>query len=88
MAHLKRTPGGRIVTIKQAGISNRETPEQEQQEREALQRPDDVGRDQAGHIVSETPAERTEAEDDASRPRPDARPGDAGRDVRQSRAGG
>lgn len=76
------------MTIKQAGISNRETPEQEQQERDALQRPDDVGRDQAGHIVSESPAERTEADDDASRPRPDARPGDARRDVRQSRVGG
>lgn len=72
----------------QAGISNRKTPDQERQEREALQRPDDIGRDQAGHLVSETPAERTEAEDDASRPRPDARDGDARRDVRQSRAGG
>lgn len=76
------------MTIKQAGISNRETPQQEQQEREVLGRPDDVGRDQAGHLVSETPAERTEAEDDRSRPRPDARDGDARRDVRQSRAGG
>jgi len=76
------------VTIKQAGISNRETPQEEQQERDALGRPDDVGRDQAGHLVSESPAERTEAEDDASRPQPDARDGDARRDVRQSRAGG
>ena len=76
------------MTIKQAGISNRETPEQEQHEREALQRPDDIGRDQAGHVVSESPAERTEADDDASRPRPDARAGEARRDVRQSRAGG
>lgn len=76
------------MTIKQAGISNRETPEQEQREREELGRPDDVGRDQAGHLVSESPAERTEADDDASRPKPDARPGDERRNVRQSRAGG
>jgi hypothetical protein len=76
------------VTIKQAGISNRETPEEEQQEREQLHRPDDVGRDQAGHLVSESPAERIEADDDASRPKPDARAGDQRRDVRQSRAGG
>lgn len=76
------------MTIKQTGISNRETPEQEQQEREVLKRPDDVGRDQAGHLVSESPAERTEADDDASRPRPGARDGDARREVRQSRAGG
>lgn len=76
------------MTNKQAGISNRETPQQEQQERDALHRPDDVGRDQAGHLVSESPAERTEADDDASRPRPDAREGDARREVRQSRSGG
>lgn len=88
VAHLTPTGEPDNVTIKQAGISNRETPEEEQQEREALKRPDDIGRDQAGHLVSETPAERTEAEDDASRPRPDARPGDARREVRQSRAGG
>jgi hypothetical protein len=76
------------VTIDQAGISNRKTPQEEQREREDLERPDDVGRDQAGHVVSESAAERTEAEDDRSRPKPDARAGDAGRDVRQSRAGG
>ena len=76
------------MTIKQAGISNRETPQEEQQEREQLGRPDDVGRDQAGHLVTESPAERTEAEDDASRPKPDAREGDARREVRQSRPGG
>lgn len=76
------------MTIKQAGISNRETPQEEQQEREELGRPDDVERDQAGHLVSETPAERIEADDDASRPKPDAREGDARRNVRQSRAGG
>ncbi len=73
---------------KQAGISNRETPQEEQQERQEFARPDDVGRDQAGHLVSETPAERTEADDDGSRPKPDAREGDARRGVRQSRAGG
>lgn len=76
------------MTNEQAGISNRETPQEEQREREALARPDDVGRDQAGHLVSESAAERTEADDDASRPRPDARAGDARRNVRQSRAGG
>lgn len=73
---------------KQAGISNRQTPEEEAEERRILQRPDDVGRDQAGHIVQESPAERSEADDDASRPRPDARDGDARRDTRQSRSGG
>jgi hypothetical protein len=76
------------VTMKQTGISNRETPEEEQREREQLQRPPDVGRDQAGHIVSESPAEATEAADDAGRPRPDARAGEGRREVRQSRAGG
>jgi hypothetical protein len=77
-----------MVTIKQAGISNRETPQEEQRDREYLGRPDDVGRDHAGHVVNESAAERTEAEDDHSRPKPDARAGDARRDVRQSRAGG
>ncbi len=76
------------MTSSKTGISNRETPQQEQREREQLARPDDVGRDQAGHVVSETPAERIEADDDASRPKPDARAGDERRDVRQSRAGG
>ncbi|HTV02033.1 MAG TPA: hypothetical protein VMF13_15905 [Luteitalea sp.] len=76
------------MTNQQAGISNRMTPQQEQREREVLGRPDEVGRDQAGHLVEESAAERTEAEDDASRPRPDARAGDARRDTRQSRAGG
>ncbi len=76
------------MTTKQAGISNRETPQEEQQERDTLARPDGVERDQAGHLVSASPAERLEADDDASRPRPDARDGDARRDVRQSRSGG
>ena len=76
------------MTMKQTGISNRQTPEEEQRERDQLERPDDIGRDQAGHIVSESPAEATERDDDASRPRPDAVEGAAGRGVRQSRAGG
>ena len=76
------------MTNQHAGISNRMTPEEEEREREVLGRPDDVGRDQAGHLIEESPAERTEGEDDASRPRPDARAGDARRDTRQSRAGG
>lgn len=76
------------MTNQQAGISNRMTPEEEARERDMLARPDEVGRDQAGHLVEESPAERTEAEDDASRPRPDARAGDARRETRQSRAGG
>ena len=76
------------MTNKPAGISNRMTPEEEEREREVLQRPDDVGRDQAGHVIQESAAERTEAEDDASRPKPDARAGDERRHVRQSRAGG
>jgi hypothetical protein len=76
------------VTLKQTGISNRQTPEEEQREREQLGRPDDVGRDQAGHLISESPAEATEAEDDTSRPKPDGRDGTSRREVRQSRAGG
>ena len=76
------------MTMKQVGISNRETPEEEQREREQLERPDDVGRDQAGHIVTESPAEATERDDHASRPRPDAVDGADRRDTRQSRAGG
>jgi hypothetical protein len=76
------------MTMKQTGISNRQTPEEEQREREQLERPDNVGRDQAGHIISESPAEATEREDDASRPRPDAVDGADRREVRQSRAGG
>lgn len=67
------------MTNHQAGISNRETPEEEQREREQLKRPDNVARDQAGHLISETPAEATEAADESSR----AQPGE-----RQSRAGG
>ena len=74
--------------MKQTGMSNRQTPQQEQRDRDRLVRPDDVERDQAGHIVSESPAEATERDDDASRPRPDARDGAARREVRQSRAGG
>ena len=74
--------------MKQTGISNRQTPEEEQREREQLQRPPDVGRDQAGHVISESPAEATEGADDASRPRPDAREGEGRRAVRQSRSGG
>jgi hypothetical protein len=76
------------MSPKQTGISNRQPPEQEAEERRVLQRPDDVGRDQAGHLVQESAAERSEADDDASRPRPDARPGDARRNTRQSRSGG
>lgn len=76
------------MTMTKTGISNRQTPEEEQHDRDQLGRPDDVGRDQAGHIVSESPAEATERDDDASRPRPDAVGGADGRDVRQSRAGG
>ena len=76
------------MSMKQTGISNRQTPEEEQRDREQLDRPPDIGRDQAGHIVSESPAEATEADEDASRPRPDAREGASRREVRQSRAGG
>ena len=71
-----------------SGISNRQPPEQEAEDRRILHRPDDIGRDQAGHIVQESAAERSEAEDDARRPRPDARAGDARRNTRQSRSGG
>jgi len=74
--------------MKQTGISNRQTPAEEARDREQLGRPPDVQRDQAGHLVNESPAEATEAEDDASRPKPDGRDGTTRRDVRQSRAGG
>ena len=86
----KRPSTGESITVttKQTGISNRQTPAEEERDREQLGRPDDVGRDQAGHLVSESAAEATEAEDDASRPKPDGRDGATRRDVRQSRAGG
>lgn len=76
------------MTMKQTGISNRQTPAEEERDREQLDRPSDVERDQAGHVVRESPAEATEADDDASRPKPDGRDGTTRRDVRQSRAGG
>ena len=76
------------MSMKQTAISNRQTPEQEQRDREQLGRPSNVGRDRAGHLVSESPAEATEADDDASRPKPDGRDGTTRREVRQSRAGG
>lgn len=76
------------MTTKQSGISNRQTPAEEERDREQLGRPDDVGRDQAGHLVNESAAEATEAEDDASRPKPDGRDGTTRREVRQSRSGG
>lgn len=76
------------MTMKQTGISNRQTPAEEERDREQLGRPPDVARDQAGHLISESPAEATEADDDASRPKPDSREGTTRREVRQSRAGG
>ncbi|BCS33562.1 hypothetical protein TBR22_A27890 [Luteitalea sp. TBR-22] len=76
------------MTEKHTGISNRETAEVEQQERERLRRPDDTARDLAGHVVSESPAEASEAAEDSARPNPDGREGDPRRGIRQSRSGG
>lgn len=76
------------MTINQTGISNRETPEEEAGERERLRRPDDVARDQAGHLIKESGVDRIEAEDDASVQPPDAEGERGAQGIRRSRAGG
>jgi hypothetical protein len=47
------------------GISNRESPEEEQDERDVLARPADATRDRAGHVGTESAAERVQRETDA-----------------------
>jgi hypothetical protein len=66
------------------GISNRESPEQEQKERKEFGRGPDAARDRAGHIITEAPAERVEREQDehVQAPNEDS---PRGRRIRQSR---
>jgi hypothetical protein len=52
------------MSPKGTGISNRESPEEEERERDVLGRPDDAARDRAGHVGSESPAERLQREED------------------------
>lgn len=42
------------------GMSNRQSPEQEEQDRKRLERPPDAARDRAGHVIRETREERLE----------------------------
>ena len=52
------------MTTSRTGISNRETADEEQDERDVLARDDDTTRDSAGHVGLETPAERLQREED------------------------
>ncbi len=52
------------MTTGRTGISNRETADEEQVERDVLARDDDATRDSAGHVGLESPAERLQREDD------------------------
>jgi hypothetical protein len=70
--------------MKKTGISNRETPQEEERERKDFARDPDTARDRAGHIITEEPAERVEREDDEHVQAPnDDSP--RGRRIRQSR---
>jgi hypothetical protein len=67
-----------------SGISNRETPAEEQREREKLARHPDTARDRAGKIYTEAPAERLEREQDEHEQSADHR---RGPNVKPSRSG-
>lgn len=75
------------MTSRRTGISNRETADEEQAEREVLARDEDAARDSAGHIGTETPAERLQREEDKHLQAPVAE-SKRGRGFRQSRTGG
>jgi hypothetical protein len=75
------------MTTSRTGISNRETADEEQAEREVLARDDDTARDSAGHVDTETPAERLQREEDKHLQAPVAE-SKRGRGFRQSRSGG
>ncbi len=66
------------------GISNREPPEQEEQEREQFGRHPDTARDRAGHVTTEEPAERLEREEEEHVQAPND-DDTGGRRIRQSR---
>ncbi len=68
----------------QTGISNRESPQQEERERQEFARDPNAARDRAGHIFTEDPAERIEREDDEHVQAPNE-VSPRGRRVRQSR---
>lgn len=70
---------------KGSGISNRQDPEKEAEERERLPRPPDVARDRAGHIVREEPGEAIEAEQDRAQKEAPNDESPRGRRIRQSR---
>jgi hypothetical protein len=69
------------------GISNRETADEEQAERDVLARDDNAARDSAGHVGTETPAERLQREEDRHLQAPVAE-SKRGRGIRQSTNGG
>ena len=70
--------------MKKTGISNRESPREEERERQEFGRDPNAARDRAGHIITEEPAERLEREDDehVQAPNEDS---PRGRRIRQSR---
>jgi hypothetical protein len=67
-----------------SGISNRETPEQERQERLTFGRDANAVRDRAGHVTAEDPAERLEREEEEHVQAPNEQ-SPRGRRIRQSR---
>ncbi|HEY8537162.1 MAG TPA: hypothetical protein VIL25_11950 [Vicinamibacterales bacterium] len=70
--------------MRHTGISNRESPDEEREERNRLRRHPDTARDRAGHVVTEEPAERLEREEEEHIQAPtDESP--RGRRIRQSR---
>jgi len=75
------------MTTGRTGISNRETADEEQTEREVLARDADAARDSAGHVGTESPAERMQRETDARLQAPVAE-SKRGRGIRQSTSGG
>jgi hypothetical protein len=70
--------------MKQSGISNRESPQQEEQERQSFGRDPNAARDRAGHKITEEPAERVEREEDEHVQAPNEE-SPRGRRIRQSR---
>ncbi|HEY8548681.1 MAG TPA: hypothetical protein VIL35_01885 [Vicinamibacterales bacterium] len=69
------------------GISNRESAAEEQEEREIYARDEDTTRDRAGHVDTESPAERLQREEDehVQAPVPESK---RGKGTRSSSAGG
>lgn len=70
------------------GISNRESPQKEEEDRKRKERTPDIARDQAGHVIKESREESLEPDERQQTRAPNKNEGPRSRREHRSRSGG